>query len=515
MSGLVQQLHCQAIAMSVLLAVMDNFMPQDEQGRMAFSESHMKCFDKIEVDIASNRENYKSKEFPKSISEITRKGPANLYNILHGEAPASSEDRWELLETQSESLSPQSESDQSSLPPPYSSIITIPPSIASLPPQPKRPTPFPPLSSLTPWKLSTSQGLQRSLDSLHRTRNAPAIGIALVSAKGTETLVTGVRKIGNPTPALPTDLFNISVASGLMTMTVLARLIDRGLLSWTSTLPTILPDFAELLHPAHVHTTVEMFGAQLSGISDSIEIAEDAKLWPYLQDPSVSGYEGRRAVLLSYLRKPPSNPPGRDAYKWNWVNRLIVGHIIETVTGRTYEEAMQAELFGPLGMRSAGFGLPDNIRNASSPDPIQPFPHSPSATGPPDALSPGLTRSTNPPALRPGDGIHASLSDLCTFLRVSLFGPRDKLHGQLLSKASWEKLFRSSVGRNETAASLRKVQRDWAKGTAFSENGTSGGFSASFWIAPRVDKAFLCVVNMDGTAGDTVADEAVLLCTRY
>ena len=44
----------------------------------------------------------------------------------------------------------------------------------------------------------------------------------------------------------------------------------------------------------------------------------------------------------------------------------IAGHMAERATGKSWEDLMQAELFGPLGMREVGFGAPPHGTRAGS-----------------------------------------------------------------------------------------------------------------------------------------------------
>src|SRR5439155_12134658 len=56
-----------------------------------------------------------------------------------------------------------------------------------------------------------------------------------------------------------------------------------------------------------------------------------------------------------FLSRPPKETPGaRFAYS-NY-NYLILGHVLEHATGRTWEELVRGEVFAPLAMTACGFG---------------------------------------------------------------------------------------------------------------------------------------------------------------
>ncbi|KAH0536008.1 hypothetical protein FGG08_007091 [Glutinoglossum americanum] len=534
MLSLVQQLRGQSMALGLLLKAMDN---ASVDRILAIVESGRKYFDTIENDTASIRETHRSKRFPTSISELSTKETESLYDLLEGDPLDSSDltpmgEPWEALGDQPtqkfrqrKPISRKPVMSKSTTPPPHSpGIYKSQPSplperskLASFVQTTTSRTP-PPVSgppNLTPWALNTPQKLQNSLDTLIRSGRVPAVAVAIVSPKGADIFVRGVRKQGNNTLTTQNDLFGISPISGTMTVTVLARLIDRGLLSWTNTLDEVLPEYRELIHPGHQHTTLEMFGAHLSGISEDIVTAEDGQLWSYLYDTSISGHEGRRTTLLSYLRKPPDNSPGPTSYEWHSVNLMLIAMVIETVAGSTWETVTKAELFDPLEMYHTGFGQADHIRNSSSANPTQPWPHQPQAGGPPSPSNPAARGTSNPPALWPCDGIYSSLPDLCTFLRFYLYGPSDASFQSFLSPASWKSLTRPVQGTSITLGQLIQCTRNWAKGSATTTGGQGCGFAASLWVAPEIGKAFVCITNVEGEVGTAVADEAAILCTRF
>ena len=53
--------------------------------------------------------------------------------------------------------------------------------------------------------------------------------------------VYGVRKLGDPTAVTPSDVWNIGSDGKAMTAVIVARLVERGVLSWDETLASLLP----------------------------------------------------------------------------------------------------------------------------------------------------------------------------------------------------------------------------------------------------------------------------------
>jgi hypothetical protein len=130
--------------------------------------------------------------------------------------------------------------------------------------------------NLTPWQLTPEQ-LISSVEAILKLDKAPSIGIAMISPRGRQVVVKGVRKYGTTTPVTQNDQFVIGLVSSVMTATVLGRFIDRGLLSWSSTLAEALPEYSNVINPGHHNTTLAMLGSHHSGITLTMQDAEEGK----------------------------------------------------------------------------------------------------------------------------------------------------------------------------------------------------------------------------------------------
>ncbi|KAH8600184.1 beta-lactamase/transpeptidase-like protein [Bisporella sp. PMI_857] len=338
----------------------------------------------------------------------------------------------------------------------------------TMPPQvglrPKSPIPRKPIT-LSPWQIDTAGALKEEIQTIQKRSQVPAIAVGVLNYGKTDIFIAGVRKQGNPTPVAQTDIFNISGCTETMTATVLARLIERGAARWTDTIGKVLPEFAGEIHPAHKNTTIEMFAAHLSGITEPITSIEQGRIWSYLYF-SIDGSEGRRATMLYYMRRPPDTTPGE--YHWSFFNHMLLALVIERLSEMPWEQAMKTELFDPLEMYHTGFGLVDRLRNSHSSVPTQPWPHSyqdlESGSRLVTPLDPADKGVCNPTALQPVDGIHSSLPDLCKFLRLHLEAQMGISKSNLLGMESFEKLHSVVPGTEVTPGGWRTAARTWANG---------------------------------------------------
>lgn len=80
-----------------------------------------------------------------------------------------------------------------------------------------------------------------ALDAVRVKHHLPALGGAIVTSKGVTALaVTGVRKAGTDAAATPDDLWHLGSDTKAMTAAWIARIVERGKLSWDSTIGDVL-----------------------------------------------------------------------------------------------------------------------------------------------------------------------------------------------------------------------------------------------------------------------------------
>jgi CubicO group peptidase (beta-lactamase class C family) len=60
-------------------------------------------------------------------------------------------------------------------------------------------------------------------------------------------------------------------------------------------------------------------------------------------------------LIDRFKGKPPYFPPGEDL-RYSANGYIVLGHIIERVSGETYESFLRREVFEPLGMENTGYG---------------------------------------------------------------------------------------------------------------------------------------------------------------
>jgi CubicO group peptidase (beta-lactamase class C family) len=237
----------------------------------------------------------------------------------------------------------------------------------------------------------------------------PATAAALVSRDGLQwSGVRGVRRSGQDGWATLDDRWHLGSNTKAMTAVVWARLVEQGRARWGMPLSEAFPDTT--LHEAYAALTVEDLMRHKAGLSDRTDFPV-----PVVARADTRPTGEQRAALVRALTLPPSGAVGTFAY--GNVNYVLVGSVIERITGRPWEDVIAAEVFTPLAITSAGFGAP--LTNAvggpnawghrvqgqtSTPvDPAEPF-------------------ADNPPMLGPAGTVHMTIADYARFIQAMLGG---------------------------------------------------------------------------------------------
>ena len=175
-------------------------------------------------------------------------------------------------------------------------------------------------------------------------------GLSLAVIHGDTTVFSGgfgVREKGkNPgqdgewTAITDSTLFHIGSMTKAFTATVIASLVDEGLLRWDDTVKHILPDFEWYDDSVESVMQVRDLLTHTTGL-----VAQAGTYIPNL------GY-GRDDIYKMFRYIEPVYP-FREKFAYNNITFIIAARIIETVTGRSWEDNIRERIFIPLGMTSS------------------------------------------------------------------------------------------------------------------------------------------------------------------
>ena len=300
--------------------------------------------------------------------------------------------------------------------------------------------------------------------------------------------VRGVRAAGSSDLVRAGDVWHHGSNGKPITATLLARLVERGLLSWDTPLRVLLPELASSMRPEFHDVTLFQLLSHRSGLAQASD-------WAFIE----TFYDDQRTLpeqRLAYLRRALAEPPAVQPGSYNYSNTAFIGAAAaaERVTGRSFEDLVRTEIFRPLGMRSAGFGPTSQG---------QPLGHE---NGKPLTGS----RADNPLMWAPAGGMHMSLRDYGLFAIDQMQGERGK--GRLLSAATYRLLHQPVPD----PTSERSNGLDWGLrmepfGRLLMHSGSNGYWVAVVTLAPDILNGAIIAANAEGENDEKAIGRAVRL----
>ncbi len=113
----------------------------------------------------------------------------------------------------------------------------------------------------------------------------PGLAAAIVRGDRVVAAATGVRRAGRRQPIGIADRFHVGSVSKPISATVIATLVDAGLIDWSTTVSSVFPDLAGKMHAAYRGVTLEQLLSHRAGILAWEEDHEIARAPPMRGTP--------------------------------------------------------------------------------------------------------------------------------------------------------------------------------------------------------------------------------------
>lgn len=227
---------------------------------------------------------------------------------------------------------------------------------------------------------------------------ALAGGFMVLSGKAAEgrEAVAGQLDVTDPTPVREGQLWHVGSITKSMTATLVARLVERGLLTWDMKLADAFGALAPDMLPAYRERTLAHLMTGQTGMPTNLSPFDML---------AQAGADSPRDGRLAWVKKAFAlSPQTGMVYPNN--GYVLAGALCEAVTGKAYEDLMVEEVFTPLNMVSAGFGPPPSGN---------PQGHRKALLGG-RLVAVGVDAGAdNPASMSPAGGVHISISDLLAF----------------------------------------------------------------------------------------------------
>jgi CubicO group peptidase (beta-lactamase class C family) len=340
---------------------------------------------------------------------------------------------------------------------------------------------------------SGDSNLAELLESVRAEERLPALAAAvIIDGDLYAAAAVGTRKFGSENWVSTNDSFLIASCSKAFTATLAAVLIEKGVLSWNTTLREAYPNL-EMRKEYEKITLIQLLSHR-AGLPEWIDYRNGfGKKW---------GGDERLPALMrfKYLKETVKqalvDEPDNSVYYSN-SGYIMAGAMLEKIAGKSYELLMIKEIFKPLGLHTAGFGPP--LKSGST---YQPSGHR--AVG----WFPTPISRDFPVYMAPSAAIHISIEDWAKFV---LFHLKPEITGEaMLSNDVLKKLhtppndagWREDAEENGYGIPSLKYALGWytldignKKGLLWHPGGNTG-FIAQVILDPGLNNAIMVVTNV-------------------
>lgn len=193
-----------------------------------------------------------------------------------------------------------------------------------------------------------SSEVGRALD---QVAGASGPGVAVLIAQGDRTLyrsAKGIAEVELGVRLTPDQVFHIASVTKMFTAALVLKLADAGKLSLDDPLARFLPDFSK-----GDSITIRELLSHTAGISD--------KTLPSDAQPGFSCRDVSMATLVNEIAKRPSNfAPGTNQDYSN-SGYILLGAVIEKITGQPWHAAMGEQLFQPFSLKHTSYGIASSV----------------------------------------------------------------------------------------------------------------------------------------------------------
>ncbi len=342
-----------------------------------------------------------------------------------------------------------------------------------------------PLSRLlhSPESVVSDTDLQQHLEAFTQKFDIPAAVGGVVNADGNvRSCVVGTTQRGGDLPVEIGDQWHIGSCTKAITATLCACYVERGDLAWDSRVPDLLPDLTPQIDPGWQSRTLEELLLCTSGMQANPTVAELQHGW---SDPRTLT-EQRTQITLSALSNAPRQP-GKFVY--SNLGYIVVGAILDRLSGTSFEAALNELLLRPLDMNTVGYGPPPCIWGHRSKLQLASF-----ALGKGPPMDPRDVKSDNPGFMSSAGTLHMSVADWSKFLSLFLGD-----NGTLLSRQTIDYLLTYPTAKRKDARAAMAM--GWAEtggridGVAYGAQGSNTMWSACALINTKRTRAAFSVCN--------------------
>lgn len=303
--------------------------------------------------------------------------------------------------------------------------------------------------------------------------NAVGMAAGILRNGERQIVTTGFANAEAGYPMVENSLFLIGSISKIYTATLVLRLMEQGVLDIDTPVVEYVPDFKLSHDDVRDAITMRMLLSHTSGFDGDRFTA-----YGYGED----SYDKAIAEFHSLIQwfKPGS------FYSYNNAGFYLVGHIIQKLTGKSFEEVMTTELFAPMGLKHTILEPADALNR-------------PLAAGHQVDRIKGVSLTSSghvPRHVNPAGGVMQSIGDLLTFAQMHL--NLGEINGERILSEENAKLMQQPVVEADTYD--RHYGIGWSifqrpSVTSIGHGGSWGGHRANLILIPYENYAHAALGN--------------------
>lgn len=183
---------------------------------------------------------------------------------------------------------------------------------------------------------------------LARAVPADGPGVAVIAMKDGKTVfrkARGMASLELGVPLSPDSVFRLGSITKQFTAVAVLMLAEEGKLSLADPITKHLPGY-----PTHGHViTVELLLTHTSGIRSYTGLPG------YMSGPKIRADLTTAELVEVFSKEPMDFAPGAE-WRYNNSGYVLLGAILEKVSGKPYGELLAERIFRPLGMKSTRVG---------------------------------------------------------------------------------------------------------------------------------------------------------------
>lgn len=147
----------------------------------------------------------------------------------------------------------------------------------------------------------------------------------------------GITSVENPLDVTADTLFQVGSISKTVTATMIMMLVEQGKVDLDATFQSYFPDFKVKDETAAAQATIRNLLTHTSGWAG--DVFEDT-----------GAGDDASARFMALMSEVDQLAPTGTIWSYNNANFYLLGHLIEHITGESYQSAVRRMVFEPLGM---------------------------------------------------------------------------------------------------------------------------------------------------------------------